>query len=325
MQACSAAVRELGGIDVLFESLGSTHTRSLNEAQTEPPHRERPAHSKQPASLASQPTRVRALFLSDLHLGTRGCQAELLLEFLRQHDADTIFLIGDIVEGRRLKSRRRWAERHRAVMAELFAKVHGGTRIVYVPGNHDQLLRQYAGLHLGGIEIALNAIHETLDGRRFLVTHGDQFDVVLHRMPWLACAGHTAYHGLLALNAGLNMIRRRIGLGHWSLSAWAKYRVKRVVNYISHFEDSLVAQAQQYGAHGIVCGHIHHPSDHLLGEIRYLNTGDWVESCSGIVEHEDGRFELLCWHGQTGARQRRSGWRRFGRAAAKAQDWPTEV
>ena len=324
MHACSATLRELGGIDVLFDSLAA-QTRSQPPAQTEHPRRGRPVADAQAAGRASRPTRIRTMFLSDLHLGTRGCQAELLLEFLRQHDADTIFLIGDIVEGRRLKSRRRWAERHRAVMAELFAKAHGGARIVYVPGNHDQLLRRYAGQYLGGIEIALNAIHETRDGQRFLVTHGDQFDVVLRHMPWLACAGHAAYHGLLALNAGLNMVRRRIGLGHWSLSAWAKYRVKRVVNYIGHFEDSLVAQAQQSGAHGIVCGHIHHPSDHLLGEIRYLNTGDWVESCSGIVEHEDGRLELLCWHDQTGTRRSRWGWRRFGRAAAKAQDWPTEV
>ena len=290
-QPYRAAVRELGGIDVLLDSLGE-QPRSGN---------------------AARQVRVRTLFLSDLHLGTRGCQAELLVEFLRRYDADTIFLIGDIIEERRLTSRRRWAERHRIVMAELFAKADGGTRVVYVPGNHDRLLRQYAGLGLGSIEIALSAIHETSDGQRLLVTHGDQFDAVLRRMPWLACAGHVAYHGLLALNTGLNVVRRNAGLGHWSLSAWAKHKVKRVVNYVSHFEDNLIAQAQQHGAQGIVCGHIHHPSDQHLGGIRYLNTGDWVESCSGVVEYEDGRFELLCWRGEAGAAWRRFGWHRPGR------------
>lgn len=290
-QSYRATVRELGGIDVLLDSL-----------------RKQP----RPGS-AARPIRVRTLFLSDLHLGTRGCQAELLLEFLRRYDAGTIFLVGDIIEGRRLTSRRRWAERHRIVMAELLAKADDGTRVVYVPGNHDRLLRQYAGLGLGSIEIALSAIHETGDGQRLLVTHGDQFDAVLDRMPWLACAGHLAYHGLLTLNTGLNVVRRNAGLGHWSLAAWAKHKVKRVVNYISHFEDNLIAQAQQHGAQGIVCGHIHHPSDQRLGEIRYLNTGDWVESCSGVVEYDDGRFELLSWHGEPGTARRRPGWHRPGR------------
>lgn len=289
-QSYRATVRELGGIDVLLDSL---------RAQPRPGN-------------AARPVRVRTLFLSDLHLGTRGCQAELLLEFLQRYDAGTIFLIGDIIEERRLTSRRRWAERHRAVMAELFAKAGGGTRVVYVPGNHDRLMRQYAGLGLGDIEIALSAVHETPDGQRLLVTHGDQFDAVLRRMPWLACAGHVAYHGLLALNAGLNVVRRNAGLGHWSLSAWAKHKVKRVVNYISHFEDNLIAQARRHDAQGVVCGHIHHASDQRLGGIRYLNTGDWVESCSGIVEHEDGRFELLCYHGEAEALHR-FGWHRPGR------------
>ncbi|TCW75492.1 UDP-2,3-diacylglucosamine diphosphatase [Burkholderia sp. SRS-46] len=253
----------------------------------------------------SKPVRVRTLFVSDIHLGTRGCQAELLLEFLRHYEASTIFLVGDIVEAWRLTSDRPWPEQQRGVAFELLTKARNGARVIYVPGNHDCLLRQYAGLSFGGIEITPNALHEAADGRRYLVTHGDEFDAVLRHMPWLASLGHVAYHALLAVNTIVNVARRGFGLDHWSLSAWAKQKVKRAVNYISQFEESLSAEARRQNVHGVVCGHIHHAADHDLEGVRYLNTGDWVESCSGIVEHENGRFELVRWAGA--GRKRHSG------------------
>ncbi len=254
-------------------------------------------------STGTRPARVRTLFLSDMHLGTRGCQAELLSDFLQHYEASTIYLVGDIVETWRLTSARPWSEQHRDVVLELLTKARHGARVIYVPGNHDRLLRQYAGCSFAGIEIATGALHEAADGQRYLVTHGDEFDAVLRHMPWLAALGHITYHALLGLNTTLNMIRRSFGLGHWSLSAWAKHKVKRAVSYISCFEESLSAEARRQDAQGVVCGHIHHAADHDLGGIRYLNTGDWVESCSGIVEHEDGRFELVRWTGMAPTRR----------------------
>lgn len=241
------------------------------------------------------PVRVRTLFISDVHLGMRGCQAELLIGFLRRHDAETIFLVGDIIEHWCLERGRLALPAHEAVLVELRAKAESGARVIYVPGNHDQLLRRFAGLSFGSIEIAPSAIHESADGRRYLVTHGDQFDVVLQHMPWLGRLGHAAYQVLFHLNTGINLIRRGLGLGYWSLSAWAKRKVKGAMNYIGLFEESLCADARRHGAQGVVCGHIHHAADRDLCGIRYLNAGDWVESCTGIVEHDDGRFEVVYW------------------------------
>lgn len=243
----------------------------------------------------SQPVPVRTLFISDVHLGTRGCQADLLMDFLRHHPAEMLYLVGDIVEGRRLLSRRVWPAAQRAVVEMLLQVARNGTRVVYVPGNHDALFRRCAGGCFGGIEIAVRALHAGTDGQRYLVTHGDQFDVVQRRMPWLATVGHGAYHALLASNTGLNRMRRGLGLDYWSLSAWAKRRVKQAVNYISSFEEALSAEARRHKAQGVVCGHIHHAADRDLDGIRYLNTGDWVESCTGVVEHADGRFEVVQW------------------------------
>ena len=224
--------------------------------------------------MRGRPLRVRTLFISDVHLGTRGCQAELLTEFLQRHDAETIFLVGDIVEHWCLEQGRLGSPSHEEVLVELRAKACNGTRVIYVPGNHDQSLRQFAGLSFGSIEIAPSAIHESADGRRYLVTHGDQFDVVLRHMPWLGRLGHLAYEALLHLNTSVNLIRRRFGLGYWSLSAWAKRKVKTVVNYIGLFEESLCADARRQGAQGVVCGHIHHAADRDLSGIRYINAGD---------------------------------------------------
>jgi UDP-2,3-diacylglucosamine pyrophosphatase LpxH len=239
--------------------------------------------------------RVRTLFLSDLHLGTRGCQAALLLDFLKRYDADQIYLVGDIIDGWRLKSGWYWPQAHNDIIQKLLRKARKGTRIVYVPGNHDEFLRDYVGHQFGGVEIVDRTIHETATGERLLVIHGDQFDMVVRHARWLALLGDGAYTAALAVNTVVNVVRRRLGLTYWSLSAWAKLKVKNAVNFISDFETFLAAEARKQGADGVVCGHIHHAADRDIGGVRYVNTGDWVESCTAVVEHYDGRLELVRW------------------------------
>ncbi len=244
---------------------------------------------------AVEPVRVRTLFLSDVHLGTRGCQAVLLLDFLKRYDADTIYLVGDIVDGWRLRSSWYWPQAHNDVIQKLLRKVRKGSRLVYIPGNHDEFLRDYLGSAFGGIELVDQAIHVAADGKRYLVIHGDQFDLVVRHARWLALLGDGAYTVALAINTHLNAIRRRLGLTYWSLSAWAKRKVKNAVNYIGRFEEFLAAEARRHEADGVICGHIHHPALRDLLGIRYGNAGDWVESCTAIVEHYDGRLELIRW------------------------------
>jgi UDP-2,3-diacylglucosamine pyrophosphatase LpxH len=239
--------------------------------------------------------RVRTLFLSDLHLGTRGCQADALLGFLKRYDADTIYLVGDIVDGWRLKSGWYWPQPHNDVVQKLLRKVRKGTRLVCIPGNHDEFLRDFVGVNLGGIELAESALHEAADGKRYLVIHGDQFDLVVRHARWLALLGDGAYTAALFVNTHLNILRRRLGLTYWSLSSWAKLRVKNAVNYISRFEELLAAEARRQRADGVICGHIHHAAMHEQFGVSYVNTGDWVESCTAIVEHYDGAFELIRW------------------------------
>lgn len=237
--------------------------------------------------------RVRTLFLSDMHLGTKGCQAAMLLGFLRDYDADEIYLVGDIVDGWQLKSGWYWPQSHNDVVQKLLRKVRKGTNVVYVPGNHDEFLRDYIGMTFGGVEVAESRIHTGADGRRYLVIHGDQFDMVVRHARWLAHLGDGAYSLALFVNTGLNKVRRRLGLSYWSLSAWAKLRVKNAVNFIGKFEEFLAAEAKRHGADGVVCGHIHHAANRDIDGLRYLNTGDWVESCTAIAEHYDGTMEVL--------------------------------
>ncbi|MGO4707161.1 UDP-2,3-diacylglucosamine diphosphatase [Microvirga sp. 2MCAF38] len=240
-------------------------------------------------------TRVRALFLSDIHLGTKGCQAGHLLDFLKQYDADMVYLVGDIVDGWRLKSGWYWPQAHNDVVQKLLRKVRKGTRVIYIPGNHDEFLRDYVGSNFGGIELADQAIHETADGKRYLVIHGDQFDLVVRHARWLALLGDWAYTTALFINTYLNLVRRRMGLTYWSLSAWAKLKVKNAVNFISQFEEFLSSEAKRQDVDGVICGHIHHAALHDTFGIRYVNTGDWVESCTAVVEHYDGTLEIIRW------------------------------
>ena len=242
-----------------------------------------------------QPRHFRTLFLSDVHLGCKGCQAALLIDFLRFHDAETIYLVGDIVDGWRLKRGWYWPQEHNDVVQKLLRKGRKGSRIVYIPGNHDEFLRDYVGTHFGGVEVVDSIIHETADGQRLLVIHGDLFDVVVRHARWLAHLGAGAYATVLALNTVLNRVRRRMGLSYWSLSAYLKLKVKNAVNYIGAFEQALANEAKRVGADGVVCGHIHHPRIAESPGFRYVNTGDWMESCTAVVEHHDGRLEIIRW------------------------------
>ncbi len=237
----------------------------------------------------------RTLFLSDIHLGTRGCQAERLLEFLRYHDAETINLVGDIVDGWQLRSSWHWPQAHNDVLQKLLRKVRKGTRIVYIPGNHDEFLREYCGMHFGGIEITDAAIHLGADGSRYLVIHGDLFDIVIKHARWLALLGDKAYDAAIAANTLFNKVRRLFGLTYWSLSKWAKLKVKNAVKFIGEFERTLAAEAYRHGVDGIICGHIHHAAIQETSGIRYINCGDWVESCTAVAEHADGRLEIIAW------------------------------
>ncbi len=239
--------------------------------------------------------KYRTLFISDVHLGTRSSQAELLLSFLKEHDAETIFLVGDIVDFWRINRGAVWPQSHNDVLQKILRKVRKGARVIFIPGNHDEGLRQYCGQRFGGIVIERQAFHETADGKKYLVIHGDEFDVVVRYARWLAFLGDRGYSLALWLNWPLNFVRQRLGLGYWSLSSYLKQRVKTAVNFIGEFEKNLSEEARRQRVDGIICGHIHHAASRRFGDVHYLNTGDWVESCTAIGEKEDGTFEIVRW------------------------------
>lgn len=244
---------------------------------------------------APGPHIYRTIFISDVHLGTRGCRAEELLDFLRWNDAETIYLVGDFIDGWQLRYGWHWPQSHNDVVQKLLRKGRKGSRLIYVPGNHDEFLRDYYGRHIGGVEVAEHAIHTAADGRRYVVTHGDQFDLVVQNVRWLAFLGDHTYTFALAVNTALNWCRRRLGLPYWSISKWAKARVKNAINYIGEFEKTLSFEAGRYQTHGVICGHIHHAAIRRIADVLYVNCGDWVESCSGVVEHFNGELEIISW------------------------------
>jgi len=239
--------------------------------------------------------RFRAIFISDLHLGTAGCQAVALLDFLKSHHSDTLYLIGDIVDGWQLRRKWYWPQSHNDVLQKLLKRARKGCRIVFIPGNHDEFARQFAGLHFGGVEVAMQAVHVTAQGQRLWVVHGDYFDAVVQSAKWLAYLGDNLYELSLRLNRHLNRLRGHLGLPYWSLSAYLKNRVKTALNYVTQFEEAVAAQARKLGHHGVVCGHIHRAEIRDIDGILYCNDGDWVESRTALVEHFDGRLELLHW------------------------------
>jgi UDP-2,3-diacylglucosamine pyrophosphatase LpxH len=239
--------------------------------------------------------RYRTIWLSDIHLGTKGCRADMLLDFLRETESDNLFLVGDIVDGWRLTKSWYWPQAHNDVVQKIMRKARKGTQVIYIPGNHDEGFRQFRGLDFGHIRISEDVIHEMKDGRRFLVTHGDKFDVVVNYAKWLAILGDAAYSAAITLNVWFNAARRRFGFPYWSLSSYLKHKVKNAVEFIGHYEVALAAEARRHNVHGVICGHIHHAEIRDINGITYCNDGDWVESCTALVEHPDGRLEILDW------------------------------
>jgi UDP-2,3-diacylglucosamine pyrophosphatase LpxH len=244
--------------------------------------------------------RYRAVFISDLHLGTPGCQARALLDFLRVGSSDYLYLVGDIVDGWQLRRRWYWPQAHNDVVQKLLRRARKGCRVVFVPGNHDEFARGFIGHQFGGIEVEEDAVHVTADGRRLWVTHGDYFDGVIQCAKWLAYLGDNLYEFTLKLNRYVNHWRAKLGLPYWSLSAYLKHKVKKAVNFINDFEQAVAREARRRGHQGVVCGHIHHAEMREIDGILYCNDGDWVESRTALVEHHDGRLEIVRWGAQDG-------------------------
>ena len=258
------------------------------------------AGEETPGRPAPTGRRWRALFLSDLHLGSRACQSGALKDFLRHHDADTIYLVGDIVDGWRLKAGWYWPPAHNDIFLTLTGAAKNGRRVVYVPGNHDDFLRGYQGTHFAGVEVCDQTIHRAADGRRYLILHGDVCDPLVQRVRRLHVVGYRADRTISALDSGINHVRRRLGLSHRSVSQWAKFKVKTTLRYLSDFERALAALAREQGADGVICGHVHHPAISERFGIRYVNCGDWVASCTAVAEGDDGRFEIIRWRSDAG-------------------------
>jgi len=242
-----------------------------------------------------QRMRFRTIWISDIHLGTPGCNAELLMDFLKSIECETLYLVGDIIDAWRLRKGWYWPPRHNDVVRRILKMAKHGTHVVYVPGNHDEVLRDYAGLAFGDVTVVSEAIHETADGRRLLVLHGDQFDSIVLYAKWLAFLGDSAYELLLKSNRVVNFVRRRFGLPYWSLAAHMKKRVKNAVQFISKFEEVVAHAALERHVDGVVCGHIHSAEIRQFGDITYYNDGDWVESCTALVERENGQLEIIDW------------------------------
>ncbi len=239
--------------------------------------------------------RYRSIFLSDIHLGTRDCKAEYLLDFLKYNESEQLFLVGDIIDGWRLRKSWFWPEPQSTVIQKVLRKSRKGTEVIFIPGNHDEFLRRYIGMNFGDIIVHRDYIHTLADGRRMLVVHGDEFDGVMRYAKWLAYVGDSAYVFALKLNRWVNFIRRKMGLPYWSLSQTLKHKVKQAVQIISDYEVYLAEEARMRGTDGVICGHIHHAEMKDINGILYCNDGDWVESCTALVEHFDGQLEIIYW------------------------------
>lgn len=237
----------------------------------------------------------RTIWISDIHLGTKDCRADLLLDFLKHTRSEKLYLVGDIIDGWQLKKSWHWKQGHNDVVQKVLRKARKGTDVIFVPGNHDEAAREYAGLDFGGIKIRLEATHTTVDGKRLLVIHGDEFDGVMQHAKWLAYLGDTLYMWALALNRQLNKIRTWMGKPYWSLSQYLKHKVKNAVSFITNFEELLADHAKRRGFDGVVCGHIHQAEVKNYDGILYGNCGDWVESITALVENEDGELSVVYW------------------------------
>ena len=237
---------------------------------------------------------VRAIFISDLHLGTRNCQAEKLLELLRHYESDYLYLLGDVVDLWAMSRSIHWSPAQNTVIQKILKRARHGVRVVLVPGNHDEALREHEGVSFGNIRVVRHGVHHALDGRRYLLIHGDEFDQVARYHRWLTLVGDHGYSLMMALNHLLSQLRRALGMvGHWSLSAAIKRNLKHAVAYVRDYETAVASYAAEQGFDGVICGHIHVGTQKDIEGVRYINCGDWVESCSAVIEHLDGRMELL--------------------------------
>jgi UDP-2,3-diacylglucosamine pyrophosphatase LpxH len=239
--------------------------------------------------------RFRSIWISDLHLGTRGCKVDFLLDFLRTTESEYLYLAGDIIDAWQLKRSWYWPQTHNEVLRLFLRKAGRGTKVFYIPGNHDEFFRGYTDMRFGGVSLINDMIHEAADGKRYLIIHGDAYDGVVAHAKWLALLGGWSYKVALALNGAFNKARRRLGYPYWSLSAYLKHKVKNAVNFISDFEHTLAAEARKRHVDGVVCGHIHKADLRDIEGVIYANDGDWVESCTALVEHNSGRMEILHW------------------------------
>ena len=237
----------------------------------------------------------RTIWISDIHLGTKGCNAEMLIDFLDSVDSDILYLVGDIIDGWQLKKKLFWPTAHNDIVWRVMKRARRGTRVIYIPGNHDEMFRQFTGMSFGGVEIRRKKIHTTADGRKLLVLHGDEFDAIMLAHRWLAFVGDAAYTALMSINRHVNRVRRWLGMPYWSLSKVAKHKVKNAVSFISRFEEIVAHEAERRHVDGVVCGHIHTAEVRQFGDITYYNDGDWVEGCTALVEHHDGTMEILHW------------------------------
>jgi UDP-2,3-diacylglucosamine pyrophosphatase LpxH len=261
------------------------------------PRRSHVMNASAPHPVLQATHRYRTVFISDVHLGTRGCRSDFLADFLRRMSCDNLFLVGDIIDGWRLRKSWYWDEAHDDVLRLILRHARAGTEVTYIPGNHDEMFRSWLpmGLEIAGIRLCREASHVTADGRRLLVLHGDEFDSVVRYAKFLALLGDGAYTLALTLNRWFNAARRRLGYPYWSLSQWLKRQVKEAVKAIDRFETAVAGEARRRGFDGVVCGHIHHAEMRRVNGVDYLNDGDWVESCTALVEHHDGRLELIDW------------------------------
>jgi UDP-2,3-diacylglucosamine pyrophosphatase LpxH len=255
-------------------------------------------HAQEDDEEVSSHQRYRAIFISDVHLGTPGCQAVELLEFLKAYPSNYLYLVGDIIDGWQLRRRWYWPQAHNDVVQKLLRRARKGCRVIFVPGNHDEFARGFVGHQFGGIEVAKDAVHVTADGRRLWITHGDYFDGVIQCAKWLAYVGDYLYEFTLKLNRYLNHLRAKLGLRYWSLSAYLKHKVKKALNYVTDFEVAVANEARKLGHQGVVCGHIHRAEMRDINGILYCNDGDWVESRTALVEHWDGQLELVHWNAE---------------------------
>ncbi|MFM5955327.1 MAG: UDP-2,3-diacylglucosamine diphosphatase [Novosphingobium sp.] len=289
------------------------------------PQRALPAWLDLPEPRGFRPKRkYRTVWISDVHLGTRGCNAELLLDFLRAVECETLYLVGDIVDGWRLRKGWYWPDSHNEVVRRILKMAHRGTRVVLIAGNHDEMLRPYAGMSFGGVEIALEAIHVTADGRRLLITHGDAFDVVVLYHRWLAFLGDAAYSLLLQANVVLNRMRRRLKLPYWSLSSYLKKRVKNAVAFVGEFETAVARAAADRDVDGVVCGHIHSAEIRQIGAVTYYNDGDWVESCTALAEDATGAIAIIDWLAEHRLRAARQSTGKIRNRAPEAKARPSK-